>query len=46
MSETTTIELKKNTRDELRKYKAEEGQTYDESLRELLRESGWVFPDE
>lgn len=38
----TTIELDKETRDELRRYKAQDGLTYDEAIEELLREAGWL----
>lgn len=37
----TTIEVHEDTRDELRKYKAEHGLTYNEALEKLLAESGW-----
>ena len=38
---TTSIQLDEDTRDELRKYKAEYGLTYDEALNKLLYETGW-----
>lgn len=37
----TTIQLDEDTRDELRKYKAEYGFTYDEAIEKLLADSGW-----
>lgn len=37
----TTIELEDETRDELRRYKAQDGQTYDEAIMELLSIAGW-----
>jgi len=41
MVEKTTIELSKPVRDELRRYKAQDGQTYDEAIRDLLAAGGW-----
>ena len=38
---TTSIQLDEDTRDELRKYKAGHGLTYDEALNKLLYETGW-----
>lgn len=35
------VQLDEDTRDELRKYKAEHGDTYDEAIRRLLDEAGW-----
>jgi len=35
------VNLSDQTRDELRRYKAEDGQTYDEAVSELLEKSGW-----
>lgn len=35
------IEIHDDVRDELRKYKAEEGQTYTEAIQELLDENGY-----
>lgn len=37
----TTVQLDEDTRDELRRYKAEHGLTYDEAVNKLLMESGW-----
>lgn len=37
----TTIELNEETRNELRRYKAQDGQTYDEAILELLEQAGW-----
>lgn len=39
---TTTISVKQTVRDELRRYKAEDGLTYDEAIARLLEESGWI----
>ena len=38
----TTITLDEETRDELRRYKAQDGKTYDEAIIELLQEVGWL----
>lgn len=38
----TTIELDEDVRDELRRYKAQDGQTYDEAIIELLEAVGWL----
>lgn len=38
----TTIELSEETRDELRRYKAQDGQTYDEAVTNLLEDVGWL----
>jgi hypothetical protein len=35
------IDVDKDTRGELRKYKAEDGQTYTEAIEELLENAGW-----
>jgi len=35
------VSIPDETRDELRKYKAQNGQTYGEAIDELLGESGW-----
>lgn len=37
----TTVQLGEDTRDELRKYKAEHGLTYDEAVQKLLADTGW-----
>jgi len=37
----TTIALPDETRDELRKYKAEYGLTYAEAIEDLLERTGW-----
>ena len=37
----TNIPVSEDTRRELRQYKAADGQTYDEAIRELLSQSGW-----
>lgn len=36
-----TISIDDETRDELRKYKAEEGDTYTEAIEQLLESDGW-----
>jgi len=41
MGEKTHIEISKERRDQLRRYKAQDGQTYDEALAELLDIAGW-----
>jgi len=40
--ERTSVNLKKAVRDELRRYKAEDGLTYDEAITRLLSEVGWI----
>jgi len=35
------VQIDDSTRDELRKYKAEYGDTYDEAVNRLLVSSGW-----
>jgi len=43
MSEgNTTISIKKPIRDELRRYKAEYGLSYDEAIVQLLAEADWI----
>lgn len=37
----THIEITEERRDELRRYKAQDGQTYDEAVEELLSKAGW-----
>lgn len=37
----TTVQIQEDTRDELRKYKAEHGITYDEAVSKLLYDAGW-----
>jgi hypothetical protein len=39
--ETTYITVSKERRSELRQYKAKDGQTYDEAIKELLDMAGW-----
>jgi hypothetical protein len=36
MADSTVIPVSKNTRQDLREYKAKNGQTYDEAIQELL----------
>ena len=38
----TSINLSEGVRDELRRYKAEDGLTYDQAIAELLVEAGWI----
>lgn len=38
---TTSIQIDDDTRDELRKYKAEHGLTYTEAIQKLLNDVGW-----
>lgn len=40
--EDTTIGVKEAIRDELRRYKAQDGLTYDEAIARLLEEAGWI----
>lgn len=41
MGEKTHVEISKERRNELRRYKAQDGQTYDEAIKELLTNAGW-----
>lgn len=41
----TTIEVDEDTRDELRRYKAQDGLTYDEAINRLLEQSNWNEDD-
>lgn len=41
MGDTTHVEISVERRNELRRYKAQDGQTYDEAIAELLDNSGW-----
>lgn len=38
----TSISIDETVRDELRRYKAQDGLTYDEAIAQLLEEAGWV----
>jgi len=38
----TTIEVDEDVRDELRRYKAQDGLTYDEAIASLLKEVDWI----
>jgi hypothetical protein len=38
----TSLSIKEDVRDELRRYKAEDGLTYDEAIAHLLAEVGWI----
>lgn len=40
--ERTSLSIKKTVRDELRRYKAEDGLTYDEAIARLLAEVDWI----
>ena len=40
--EETSISVKKPIRDELRRYKADDGLTYDEAIARLLEHADWV----
>jgi len=42
MNNQTSITIKKEVRDELRKYKAEHGLTYDGAISQLLAETDWI----
>lgn len=38
----TSISVKAPVRDELRRYKADDGLTYDEAIARLLAQAGWI----
>jgi hypothetical protein len=38
----TSISVKEPVRDELRRYKADDGLTYDEAIARLLEQVGWI----
>jgi hypothetical protein len=40
--EGTSISVKEPVRDELRRYKADDGLTYDEAIARLLEQIGWI----
>ena len=40
--ERTSLSVKEKIRDELRRYKAEDGLTYDEAIARLLAEVDWI----
>jgi len=40
--ERTSLSIKKKIRDELRRYKAQDGLTYDEAIARLLAEVEWI----
>lgn len=44
--EKTTVELRKSTRNRLRRYKAQDGRNYDEAIGDLLDLAGWEVDDE
>jgi hypothetical protein len=37
----TTVELRKSTRNRLRRYKAHDGRSYDDAITDLLDSVGW-----
>jgi len=39
------IEIDDATRDELRRYKAEHGETYNDAIERLLHNDGWIDND-
>lgn len=43
--ERTSINIDEEVRDELRRYKADDGLTYDEAVVRLLSETGWLNGD-
>lgn len=40
--ERTSLNIKEPVRDELRRYKAQDGLTYDEAIARLLTEADWI----
>lgn len=42
VSERTSININESVRDELRRYKAEDGYTYDQAIASLLAEADWI----
>jgi hypothetical protein len=40
--EDTSITVETSVRDELRRYKAQDGLTYDEAIAQLLADTGWI----
>jgi len=42
MSSETTITVEKTVRNELRRFKSQDGLTYDEAIARLLANDGWV----
>ena len=45
-TEETSINVKEPIRDELRRYKAQDGLTYDEAIARLLETAGWISDEE
>jgi hypothetical protein len=45
VGDDTSITIKEAVRDELRRYKAEDGLTYDEAIVRLLTEVDWLDAD-
>jgi len=41
-ADDTSISVKEPVRDELRRYKAEDGLTYDEAIARLLAQADWI----
>ena len=46
MDNETTITVEKTVRNELRRFKAQDGLTYDEAIAYLLVNEGWVDSEE
>jgi len=46
MGDETTITVEKAVRNELRRFKAQDGLTYDEAIARLLANDGWVDSEE
>lgn len=42
MDERTSININESVRDELRRYKAQDGYTYDQAIANLLAEVDWI----
>lgn len=42
MDERTSININESVRDELRRYKAQDGYTYDQAIANLLAEADWI----
>jgi hypothetical protein len=45
-AEETSINIKGPVRDELRRYKAQDGLTYDEAVARLLAEADWISDEQ
>jgi len=44
--EDTSINIKRPVRDELRRYKAQDGLTYDEAIARLLADADWITDEQ